>query len=412
MSQILYNGTSYTIELKLKTKIKNKNLIFNKDTGYYEYNLCNDNLIRMDMINDLFIPAPTITLEYRDLGNVSVANFAVDSSTRIEYYFKNNVRGTVIKHDFIVDDIELMNKEMRQSTYLITGKSELYLILNSFVKYSTCAKSDTNSLKECTKIIKEILIKSKYPFFEDEDSNMDTDQKIFYIAPNNTKILDNIEHLIQLSISPTNGIFYLIYDMNKAKGKLLSLNKLYQNIDNKIASYNNFYIPSEFGTADNEFTVVYDPVFNSLIKGTGQILQSSTIKLNNFNYLDRSWNKDVYDYKRIMKMLPKINKEDYTKITPEYGNQDQYTMQKGTTSYNEVFNKANSLCKFTEDLQFNTFGIMDRSVGQLAIVDTNDPTVKQRFSGVWMIARMIQTYDRTNYLCNVTLVRNDKLKGY
>lgn len=403
---VQYNRETYDVTIEI-ARINNKDStkIINESI----YTLVNDNISKITIINDLDKCYPVLEIEYDDISSLSVTNYPSDGYTLLNVKISHTTNDKIIniKHTFIVDDISLIFNNLQQTYYKITGSSIISTLLNSKIDYSTNKK-----LLSATKICKDILTSVQYPL--ELNNEIDSSNKIQYITPVNYSVLENINYLLHYACNDNNGIYYLIYNLIKEQGKITSINTLFNNNNlTNLFNYNNFIIPSKSGLND-QYTTIYDIKYNNFIKGSKTYEVAGKIKFNDFDYINRKWSQNIFNFNKINSCLPKLpNNYNYRSIykdKPNIVGGNRFNTEQGNIYYPELFKKVNNLYKYYSDIQFNCFGNIGRDIGQIIQINAFDKMVNSKYGGFYMIGRIYHTFIKDNYTCNVTAMRTMEQK--
>lgn len=375
------------------------------------FNLNTDNLSKIQINNSINTPYPTLIIEYIDRGNNTVINYPIDGYTLVDLNISNSTSNTKISHPFIVNDIRIIDQNQQQSSIRISATSLTQALLNSYIDYSTGI-----SPKVPTVIANEILKQAKYPISDTQTSNS-TASPMDYICPSNYTVYQNIDLLLRYAISSNRGLFYLVFNLVKSTGTILSINDLFNNFTGQkdILLSNQFVIPSKYGTP-SQYTSMNEISYGNTLNAINTYNMLGSTTLNNFNYISRTWNKDVIDFKQISNMLPntpavlksthqKIIKQNPTKISGV-----KYNREEASASEIKIFDKIDNIFKYYNNIQFSTYGNMIRDVGQLTIVTSNDLVLNKKYGGIWMIVEIYHTFTKEGYINNITLIRVDERK--
>lgn len=403
---VQYNRETYDVTIEIaRINLKDTTKIVTESV----YTLVNDNISKISIINDLNTCYPYLELEYNDISSLSVTNYPCDGYTLININISHNSedKSFNIKHTFVVDDISIASNSLQQIYYKITGSSITSINLKSKIDYSTNKK-----ILSATKICKDLLTIVGYPI--EPVNEPDSTNKLQYITPVNYSVLDNLNYLLHYASNDATGIYYLIYNLIKQQGKVVSINQLFTNSNlTNLFNYNNFIIPSKSGIND-QYTTIYDVKYNNFIKGSNTYDIAGKVTFNNFDYINRRWSQDVYNFNRINSSLPKLpNNYGYRSVyknKPNIVGGNRFNTEQSNISFPELFKKLDKLYKYYSDIQFNCFGNISRDIGQVIQVNAYDKMVNSKYGGFYMIARIYHTFIKDNYTCNVTAMRTMEQK--
>lgn len=398
---VQYNRESYDVDINI-ARIDTKDTTKIVDSTVYT--LYTDHISKITIINDLDTCYPSIEIEYNDIGSLSVTNYPSDGYTLMNFRMTLTSNDHIInlQHSFIIDDISIMSNNIQNIYFKITASSLSSVNLKSKIDYST-----NNKLVSATKICKDILNQCKYPL--DTVIDIDSVNKLEYITPVNYTVLKNIEYLMHYGSGDVTGIYYLIYNMIKQKGRVVSINQLFnQESLNNVQNYNKFIMPSKGGIHD-QYTTMYDIKYNNFMKGSNTYEVAAKSTFNEFDYIKRKWSQNIFNFNRIDSSLPKLpntyNTRSVYKDKPVIVGGNRFNSEHSTVSYPELFKKLDKLYKYYSDIQFNCFGNLNRDIGQIVQIDAFNNVVSNRYGGFYMIARIYHTFVRDNYTCNITALR-------
>ena len=408
MSSIIFNKDTYDLSVVIASS---EDIAAIPDGAYILYN---DNIADLAIGNDLFEFAPTLSIEYRDIGNFSVINYFPNGLSMIHLELTHVSSGKTISHDFLIDDIAIISRDLTQTVFRITAKSFYWAKLESIISYSSMKEDESTSSLYPTTIIRQILKQIEYPIKDEktDEFSMSSDRMIQYVTPNTCGVRQSIQWLLKQSFTPTAGMFFLYWHMSDDIAKILSTKKAYENWQNTSIVGNVFTIPSTFGTS-TEILATNDVAFSNPIGGMMSYPIGDTLTLNKYDYVARKWTQDIYDFNRLSNSLPKTTAMAYE---TSYKKHDKYKIGRfnidtPNESYATAAEKVRRLMLFSENFQFNTYGSLEREVGQIAAVTADDVLINKRFGGAWMIARQIMRFTRGNFVSSITLVRADRLKN-
>ena len=403
---VQYNREAYDVDITIaRIDLKDTTKIVESS----RYTLYTDNISKITIINDLETCYPQLEIEYNDISSLSVTNYPSDGYTLINLRLILNVNDKIVnlEHPFIVDDISIMSNSIQNIYYKITASSITSVNLKSKCDYST----NKNSLS-ATKICKDILTQVKYPL--DNIKDIDSNNKLNYITPVNYSTLQNIEYLMHYGSGDVTGIYYLIYNMIKQTGRVASINQLFnQDSLSNIQNYNTFILPSKGGLND-QYTTIYNVKYNNFIKGSNTYDIASKTTFNEFDYINRKWSQNIFNFNRINSSLPKLpNNYNYRSVykdKPNIVGGNRFNSEHATVSYPELFKKLDKLYKYYSDIQFNCFGNLNRDIGQIIQINAFDSMVNSKYGGYYMIGRIYHTFVKDSYTCNVTAIRTMEQK--
>lgn len=405
--QITYNKESYEVSIEVaRFDVKKPDEIVESS----RYMLVQDFLSKMTLMNDLSEHYPYLEIEYTDTGHNLWNKYTDDGYTsllfRMRLYREDEQDGPELTHSFIVSSISLINSTTQSATYRIKCTSLLFNMLGSNVEYSTGGKS-----KSPTQIAREILKRVKYPItFRPEDVNAPKEKNMPYISPANFNVLQNVRYLLERSVSPHAGIFRLIYDMPSREGRIICLNEIFKKFPTNVDNRNIFDVPMKYTGPISHMNIVDIRTENLLGAMIYGLLGNTT--LNNFDYMNRRWTKDIYDYARYMNIMPALDKKEY----PEFrmvckpnpsaitmGN--KYAREETNVSYDAICSKMDTIYRFGNVIMFNQWGYIGRDAGQMMALKAEDVLANTKFAGGWLITRIYHTFTRETYENNITAVR-------
>ena len=374
------------------------------------YTLVQDYISRIQIINDMNDYFPYMEIEYTDKGHNLWKKYCDDGYTTMQFamslYRSEDQEPIALQHIFIVSSIKLIDMSINQATYRIKCTSVIFHFLRSYVEYSTGDK-----YMPATMIAKLILKQSGYPMIiRTGDIESPAETVMPYISPSNFTVLQNIKYLMKKAISPGNGMYYLFYNMLANEGKITNLGELFNAFPNNVINRNALEIPAIMNNPTS-FLNIADMKCDNMLTGPGSFNFLGNTTLNNFNYLNRQWSKKKFDYMKLMKMLPSLNQQYkdfdkiYRKIPMTITNHDKYDREESNVAYDSIYDKLNMLYQYYSVLQFNSWGSLQRDVGQMVGIVAQDRAMMARYGGAWMISRITHSFTRDNYINNVIAIR-------
>ena len=139
MANIIFNKESYDLAVAIITS----ETIPSIENGIYP--LYNEHISCMTIGNDLLEFGPVLMLEYRDIGNFNVINYFANGLSYIHLDLTHLDSGNTLSHDFMIDDIQILSRDMKQTVFKITAKSFYWTKLESMIAYSTMKSDELNS---------------------------------------------------------------------------------------------------------------------------------------------------------------------------------------------------------------------------------------------------------------------------
>lgn len=417
MQEVRFNGEKYTSDIKISR--------LDGSTFTEQVVLFEDNISKVGIINDLYEPLLRFELYFKDPQGDLIPRYPIDGFSYINYELvfyetkgtgqsgksstKSSSKPVQLSHNFIINNVEIVSKTNEEVMFKITAVSEYVPVWLSHIWYS-----NNNKDQSTTKTIEDILAQSKLPFNKDSKLVHSTNQGPYITTVNDT-ISNNIETLLRYSNEDLNGLYYLIYSMIDNYLKILHVNQVFNS--GEIPGFNGIKIPTKFGFSTLE-SIATEETINNYLRGINMYNYASKVTLNNFDYLQREWTKDEYEFNRIKNFLPKsksIAKTEYTfqdvpdklRESPNY--KFQYEMQ--PIKYFFLSDRISELYRFADVLEFNCAGYIGRDVGQLFSVslDNAKQALYQRLIGTWMISRITHVFTKGSYRQDISLVRSDRM---
>jgi len=415
MKQVQFNQENYDIEIKLSR--------INDDGDFiHDVEILQDNISEFQMVNDLTSPLLRCMLVIKDPSSHLSPKYNMDGRTflNVKIYYTTNQKSVnpkskellKLEHNFIVNDIQIIDKSPDEGTYRLLGISEMVVQWLNKAYYST----HTNKI-QVTKLISDIFknsgLKDKFNYHISNNSFIHTPVRASFITPVNHSLQDCIFPLLILSHNPDTGIYVLSYNMLKDKLQLISVSDEFKT--NNIPDGNGIQLPSKYKFSEMEGMPKNEKMFN-FIRSINQYERVSETTINNFDYINRSWSKDVYNTQRLKKILPKTNDKLANGKYESLFKTNSNRFIKTNFNYEEVSNypftmntKMEEYFKFAQIKQFSTTGFLKRDVGQLFHLQAHPAdTYDNRDSGTWMISRIHHIFSKESYDQNLSLIRTDK----
>jgi hypothetical protein len=404
---ITYNKETYRVTIELaRLDRKDPTLVIQSSI----YTLVQDYISRIQLINDMNDYFPYMEIEYTDKGHNLWKRYCDDGYTTMKFamsqYRSEGQEPVALSHSFIVSSIKLIDMNINQATYRVKCTSALFHLLRSYSEYST-----GENYMPATMIAKLILIKAGYPIATGKgDTESSAETVMPYISPANFTVLQNVKYLMKKAIAPGQGMFYLFYNMLSGNGTIANLNDLFNKYPQNVNNRNAFEIPAITNNPIS-FMNMADMKCDNMLTGPGSFNFLGKTTLNNFDYLTRTWNKKSFDYKKLVDMLPSLNqqykdfKKIYRKIPANITKNDKYDREETSVAYDAIYDKLNMLYQYYSVMQFNNWGSLQRDIGQVIGVVSQDGAMMGKYGGAWMISRITHSFTRDNYVNNIIAVR-------
>lgn len=368
--------------------------------------LIQDYVNQWTLMNDFIDPIPRIEIVYNDMGNFQIAKFYNDAYTLL-YLNMLSPELTQIEHYFIVDSIEILDRSIQKTTYKIKARSMSSICLDSNTTYSSKIE------KSITQIIEDMMQQTHYPYKKDPNK-IHSDKKLFYISPTSMSLKDQMEWLLRYAASSTTGPYYLIYNLKTNKGDLMSFKNVFQVEMKDIPSDYNMVMVSEVGANPASVCGLNQIRSSQILDSNFYNSSSAKLTLNNFNYNDRKWSKDIYEYKRTLKYLPNAPKEDFVKFKHYMKTMNKYSSirmksydeEYTTLSQGKVHDRIDQIFNYTDMIQFSCTGYLKRDVGEIINISGGLDKDIYRYNGMWMITRVYHKFTRSQYVTDITVVRH------
>lgn len=397
--KLQYNKEDYTQQLFLfRFDPKKSDEI--KDTLV----LFNDAIKSFKVYNDLLFGLPKIEVLFEDVGNQEIPKFKADGHTLIglemEYAIPATGEKINLHHTFSLQNIELIDKKTESTVYKLLGNSFFETYMNAQILYSSKTK------KEASKIVPEILKAGNYPFEPDKEMT-DSKNKLFYITPVNATLKESIDNILSYTVDPTAGIFYVMHHLLKNKAKIVNIKDVFE--QGIYGKFNGIIIPTKDSFSNLESSLM-DLEGDQVIGGNDFFEKTKNVTLNNFDYLNRKWSQDKYDFNRLSKTLPQMKPELFNKIyksLPDfYSNKNiQYRNEFQPIQYSKLRDKIHQLNMYSDVIQFKTIGNITREIGELILIESADPLINNRFGGAWFIERIYHNFSGGTYMNEIVAVR-------
>ncbi len=378
----------------------------------------NDNISTLTIGNDITTFSPMLTLIYIDMGNSVFTNFYSDGRTylKIKIIFNDQVYPVEIFHTFLVDKIIKETSGPRESKYRIECLSEQKVKLESYPVYST------QDEKSATEIVKDILLNVQFPITTastentptDDDLEKDSDIKMTYICPVNKNVIDNIYYLARYSCSPNIGSFILGYNIAENLGRIVSLKKLYQKDVSDIQNYNKFMFNSETNMNYAMILSIVDQTTNTEFGGLDMYKAADIAKLFSFNYKERKWLQTELNPDRIKKGLPnpssQLNEYIFKDIPEQVKNTGiSFEAEYGNiTGPAKICDRIEDIYKLNDMLEFTTFGVLKREVGDIIYIGDDHPYLGNRYNGNWLIGSIYHIFEGDAFISKIIAIRSDR----
>jgi len=415
MEQVQFNQENYNIEIKLSR--------INDDGDFVnDVALLQDNISEFQIVNDLSHPLLRCMLFLKDPGSHVSPKYAMDGRTflNVKIYYTTNQKSKDPKskellqfeHNFIVNDVQIVDKTADEGIYRFLGVSEMVVSWLNKTYYST-----HNQPHQITKIIGNIFqnsaLNKKFKYYASKNDFIHSTHSSTFITPVNHSLQDCIFPLLIASHNVNTGIYILPYNMLMDKLLLMSVSDEFKN--NIIPDGNGIQLPSKLQFAEMESMPKDEKMFN-FIRSINQYERVSQSTLNNFDYINRKWSKDIFSTQKLNKILPNTNDKlahgNFKSLFKP--NSDRFIETK--FNYEEVSNfpfilntKMEEYFKFAQIMQFSTTGFLKRDVGQLFQTEAHPgDTYDNRESGTWMISRVHHIFSKESYDQNISLIRSDK----
>ena len=397
MEKVNYNQESYFREVSISNLIgKDESLV---DTVIFP----EDHITSVDYLNDLQEPGPRISLLIVDHENV-IGEYKADGFSIIK--FTLIYEGTQISLDFVISDIEEIEKQNKKIIYKIIGDSIIYTQFNSHIWYTSKAAK-----LSATHIIEELLKQATIPVIPPDKGFLHSSSFFDHIAPVNSTINENIDYLLSRATTNASGLYFLPYDIRHNSFKLLSINNAFQTQKENTKTWNKILIPSDTKMGDLE-EMARNMQYNNYIQGISNFKAASRVNVINFDRKTRTWKTDPYPYKKIMSYFP--GPDQKSKLTPpiikdipkSFSHKTRFQEEFSSIHYPQLGNRINKLFRHLSVLQFDCTGFIKREVGEIFFV-TAPPQSKEfeKYAGYWIISRIVSKFSLNEFTQNISLIR-------
>jgi len=376
--------------------------------------LFNDNIRSFKYWNDFFTGVPKAEILFEDINNQEIAKIRCDGYSfvrlSLQYQLKKNKKTetVTIAHDFILSNVTTVNKKADSTVYKLTCISFYNTYRDGNIIYSS------KNVKSSTQIVEEMLEAGKYPYDQLPDLTQ-SNKMLKYIAPVNAGLGDCIDEILSYTSTVGSGLYYVIHNISKNKAQLVCVNDVYS--QKRIGSTNYVMIPTKDDFADFERSLM-DLDSNNYIPGEEVYNLTKPMTFNNFNYLERSWSKDKYNYNNYKDINCKLSGKGsdlYQKIYKDVPKIVTNTMKFSSNfeplRYKELRSRMNKLTFFSDVVQFKCTGNIKREVGELIAITCSNENLGNRYGGVWFIVRIYHKFEGGSYYNEIIAVRSDELKA-
>jgi hypothetical protein len=401
--RILYNKENFQQEVKVKVLNNSSNP---NDELLFEQVLYNDNILKIEIMNDLVNPIPVGKILFDDIGNKIFHNIRTDGNSFISINIsrldiKNEINDIFkikenLNHEFLITNIKVLDKRLEGVTYEIKLISSKFFNMNNNLIYSSYGEKPT------TEILKELLIQGGLKISNDQinESNV----QIHYISPSDFTLIDNLNHVLEETISKQSGIYFISYNFSKDRYKIISLNQTYlKEIDLNLINPDNIL---NLPTRDQTFEV--HKTINSIKKmnmnGSHAMLElSKGIANNNYDYVNREWKRELYEFDKIMDILPPTQNPKLfrkkIKSEPKYIPSDIRNFQTDLAPKDSSFyKKARDLFLYSNTLEFKCYGVLNREVSDFIRIDLPKKSeLYLEYFGLWYTSRIFHVFERSTY---------------
>jgi len=399
MEEVYYNDTKHIAEIALG-QLNDKGKYDNVKTLFL------DNVSNYTIISDLVEPMLKVELFIKENDYQLISSYPIDGRSTLKVFVKSldesSNQNMTFDHSFIIDDIVPVDFTNDGIFFKITGTSELYPVWMKHQCYSTgkTEKCTTDIIEE---IIKKTKIKvSKDKFFESSLA------KTKWITPVNVPIRDSINELLQLSVNPYTGMYFLGWDFLKNQFNFISVFDRLRN--GEIETYNVNKIPTKYGFTDKE-VMTKNLTSNNLLSGVSTLEYGSKYIMNNYSYTGRRWDKNEYEHKRMNKIFDKHyrdgnQKSGFKDVPDVYKQTSPMEVEMGNNQFAEFGKRMQELFRFMDVVQFDTQGYMKRNVGDMFFITSDgDNPIVNRYKGTWLITRIYHDFSKNKYNHNLSLAR-------
>ena len=408
-SKKVYNKEEYVQAIELYTLNPKKS-----EDILVSLNLFNDNIKEIKIINDLLTATPKLIVLFEDVGTQEISKYKSDGYTFLRLYitYKDRDTNSDLKffHDFIVNDIKLINKKSESTVYEISGYSFFQAYWKGNIIYSS-----GKEVKAATKIIEEMLIAGKLlkPGTKKHKDLTQSANKFHYIAPTNAPLKACIDDILAYTVDTDTGIYYVGFRLLDNEPFILSLNDIYNEPLKYAGKYNYIFLNNE-----DSFEILEKSVmdFESMnyIHGAENYDLIKPITLTSYDYTKRNWSEDVYDFKRFDKISPTQHntqlEKNYKELPETYSKKIKQYEVGAPIHYGSLRERIHKLNILGDVIQFKCIGNMKREVGQICVIDSKAPLFIDRYKGLWMIERVTHIYTGQTYINDCIAVRVEKIK--
>ena len=449
------------------------------DEQFSTYHLIQTAVDTVTLIENFNNPFPSIEIKYRDqtMGSLKYIN---DGYSKITFCVKRTESNTEtqkeppsITEDFIINRNDIVDFTPEGINIVLGGISTKQILWQSHFYFATKKQDKSKPISDIlNEYLNEFSSKSKSKILYENFQKQSPTQEIQkpttssettldnYITPVNTTVKNNVDSLILLSASETTGVFFVKYDCLKRMLSLVSLNQLYSSSNiTSIKSHNVFLLPTATLSALDSSIAGKDAgfpgreVIASVVKtysnigGTMVYDTLSRVKKNQFDSINRKWEKSTIEDTNISNYMPKsdeLNKairssqpsggpqtlpsSESTTQAIEFENTLKglpkeikdlmntcglFTIETTSNSQYIVGSKVDTLFKNFEIVEFVAGGNLQRTTGDLIVLSPAANVEEQylRLAGVWLVLSLVSNFRATGaYTQTIYAIRPSHVK--
>lgn len=391
MAQIQLNQIIYDFELLLG------------DSSGKSLNLSYDDITNLAIFSDLSRMKLGISFIFCDRQNFLTTSFYPDSSTVLQLRLATDVNR--VKADalavFVVDSIEIQNKDTGVSSYLITGTHIDFQKLEAQVNYSTYNMKE-GSPKDAVEIVKELFSKLNLEYEKDE-AVQNSNCIINYISNTQDELRDQIDKLLNIASSGGRGIYFLGYDFANSTFKLVSGTDI-QSEGAKVL----LVASGNSGTTLDEYTAIKTmEEVNTGYTGSSahKFYDDRTISI--YSHLDRKWSIKTHKFSDISEILKRQSlSTEILYVPPQWQQQKPLSKNQRQDVDDSEFGFAlRSEMLLARCIRIITGGNLNFQTGEMVMLGSYNDNLLMKYGGMWLVTMITHRFVRSSFETELVLTK-------
>lgn len=387
--------------------------------------LWNNNIQSVNIESDIEYPIIYGQIIYVDAENEFFNHIDANNSTLLQIDFQENTRAEnptssvrgkndIFSHKFIVDRVELIKRDVNDSTYSIEFTSADWSSFNNYLPYSS--KGDKQHLS----ILKDLFSKAGLDM-QVSTGAQSIDKSSTFITPVNYTMSDSLKYILSISASEDTFVYNFVYRLIDQKYKLFSpkqdLNIILKGgfeAANLVPNDNVLTLNSKYltGVGSSSQRAIYDISEENINGSTHNIEMTKDLKFYHYDQTKRLWSTEIVNNKKIINSLPTESSNLNEKVVNTYKGITDPSNLKFIREIvpREPFIYDKSIRDIFTDskvLMFKTNAWINRQAGDFVYISiSKEDDMYDKIDGLWFILKIIKNisgdvFQDTIYACRI-----------